>query len=125
MERHKPFGLATVLRTKPSSAEDQNHRIQPLQLGELAPLRGMVGKLVIGKGGPWHDISSHLFLFLSSSVRGRNAGTVTMPGRAIAHTSCDMITRVRTPTLDDAAVLHRKCSAFPYARIKNLTKSEV
>jgi hypothetical protein len=30
-----------------------------LQLGELAMLAGVVGKLEVGEDGPWNDVSSH------------------------------------------------------------------
>ncbi len=72
MELHKAFRLPAVLRAEPSAAaEDEDHRMLSLQFGELPALRGMVGKLIVGKDGPWNDVSSHSN---SSSVSMRVAG---------------------------------------------------
>jgi hypothetical protein len=43
MERQKPFCLPSVLRTEASAADDQNHWILPLELGEPAAFRGVIG----------------------------------------------------------------------------------
>jgi hypothetical protein len=59
MEFDKPFGLAAILGAESSAAEDENHGMWSLQLGELAAFRGVVGKLVVGEDGAWNDVSSH------------------------------------------------------------------
>ncbi len=60
MEFNKPFRLPTVLGAVTSAAEDQNHGMLSLQLGELPAFRGVVGKLVIGECTPWNNVRSHL-----------------------------------------------------------------
>ena len=60
MEFHQPFRLPAILRTKPSTAEDQNHGMLRLQFGELTAFRGVVGKFIIGEDGPWNDVRSHM-----------------------------------------------------------------
>src|SRR5262249_54097521 len=59
MELEKPFGLAAVLRAETSAAEDENHRMLALQLGELPSIPRVVGELVVGKDGPRNDVSAH------------------------------------------------------------------
>src|SRR5271156_5788662 len=60
MELNKPLSLPAVLGTETSAAEYENHRILSLQLGELAALRGVVGKLVVREDSPWNHVGSHL-----------------------------------------------------------------
>ena len=60
MEFDKPFGLPAVLRAETSAAEDENHGIWSLQLGELPTFRGVVGKLIVGEDGPWNHVGSHV-----------------------------------------------------------------
>jgi len=56
----QPFGLPAVLGAVTSAAEDENHWMLTLQFGELPALRGVVGKLIVGKDSPWNDVRSHI-----------------------------------------------------------------
>jgi len=55
MELNQAFVLSTVLGTIATSAEHENHRMLPLQIGELPALTGMVGQFIVGKDGSWND----------------------------------------------------------------------
>ncbi len=59
MELKQPFHLAAVLRAEGSAAENEDHWIRALQLGKLAPLRGVVSELVVGEGRAGNDVGSH------------------------------------------------------------------
>src|SRR5262249_37071871 len=59
MEFHEQFRLAAVLGAEASAAEDENHGMRSLQLGELAAPRGVIGKLVVGKNGAGNNVRSH------------------------------------------------------------------
>src|SRR5262249_54454619 len=59
MELNKPFRLPAVFGAETSAAEDENHRVLSLQFGELPPLSGVVGKLIIGEDSPWNNVRSH------------------------------------------------------------------
>jgi hypothetical protein len=59
MELNEPFGLPAVLGAETSAAEDENHRMLSLQLGELPAFRGVVGELVVWEDGPWNNVRSH------------------------------------------------------------------
>src|SRR5262249_2740780 len=60
MELNKSFGLPAVLGAETSTAEDENHRMLSLQLGELPAFRSVVGQLIVGEGRPWNNVSSHM-----------------------------------------------------------------
>ena len=59
MKLNQPFGLAPVLGAIATAAENQDHRMRALQIGELPVFRGVVGKFVVRKNRSWNDISSH------------------------------------------------------------------
>src|SRR4029077_10574394 len=59
MELHKQLSLTAVLGAETTAAEDQNHGVRSLQLGELPMLPSVVGKLVVGEHRPWNNVSSH------------------------------------------------------------------
>src|ERR1700730_266331 len=59
MELNKPFSLPAVFGAETSAAEDKNHRVLSLQFGELPPLSGVVGKLIVGEDSPWNNVRSH------------------------------------------------------------------
>jgi hypothetical protein len=59
MELNKSLRLAPVLGAVTTAAEDENHGMLPLQFGELAVLRGVVGKLIIRKRSSWNNVRSH------------------------------------------------------------------
>jgi hypothetical protein len=59
MELDKPFRLTAVLGAETSAAENQNHGMWPLQFGELATFRGVVGQLIVGEDRPWNNVRSH------------------------------------------------------------------
>ena len=52
MEFHEQFSLAAILRAETTAAEDQNHGMWSLQLGDPAVFAGVVGKFVVGKIAP-------------------------------------------------------------------------
>jgi hypothetical protein len=60
MELNKPFSLPAVLGAETSAAEDENHGMLSLQIGELPALRCVVGKLVVGEDRPWNNVRSHM-----------------------------------------------------------------
>jgi hypothetical protein len=60
MELDKSFSLPAVLGAVPSAAEDENHRMLALQLGELPALRGVVGQFVVGEDSPWNNVRAHM-----------------------------------------------------------------
>jgi len=59
MELNQPFRLPAVLRTKTSAAEDENHGMLCLQLGELPVFCGVVGKLIVGEIRPGNNVRAH------------------------------------------------------------------
>ncbi len=59
MEFHEQFRLAAIFRAESTAAENQNHGMLCLQLGELAMLAGVIGELVVGENGPRNNVSSH------------------------------------------------------------------
>lgn len=59
IELKQPFHLAAVLRAEGSAAQNEDHWVRALQLGKLAPLRGVVGELVVGEGRAGTDVGSH------------------------------------------------------------------
>jgi hypothetical protein len=59
MERNQPFSLPAILGAKPSAAEDQNHWMLSLEVGELPAFRGVIGKLIVGEDGSWNNVRSH------------------------------------------------------------------
>jgi len=60
MELDKPFSLPAVLGAVTSAAENEDHWMLPLQLGELPTFRGVVGKLIVGEDGPWNNVRPHM-----------------------------------------------------------------
>jgi hypothetical protein len=60
MEFDKSLSLPAVLGAKTSAAEDENHGIWSLQLGELSALSGVVRKLIVGEDRPWNNVRSHV-----------------------------------------------------------------
>ena len=72
MQLDKPFVLAAVLGAETSAAQDQNHRLLSLQLREPAVFGGVVGQLIVGEGGAWNHVGSHIKI--SSSIDGGLAG---------------------------------------------------
>jgi hypothetical protein len=58
MELNKPFSLPAILGAETSAAEDENHGMLSLQVGELPVFRGVVGKLIVGEDSPWNNFSS-------------------------------------------------------------------
>jgi hypothetical protein len=59
MELYQPLRLPAVLRSITAAAQDEDHRILALQLGELPAFGGLVGQLVIGEDGSGNDVSAH------------------------------------------------------------------
>jgi hypothetical protein len=59
VELKKPFVLPAILGTIAPAAENENHRVRSLELRELPPLPGVVGKLIVGEAGPWNHVRSH------------------------------------------------------------------
>jgi hypothetical protein len=59
MELHKSFRLPSVFRAIPSTAQDENHGMLPLQFGKLPPFRGMVRKFIVGKDRSRNNVRSH------------------------------------------------------------------
>src|ERR1700733_4458480 len=57
VEFNKPFSLSAVLGAETAAAEDEDHGMLALQLGELPAFRRVVGKFVVGKmaAGPMSD----------------------------------------------------------------------
>src|SRR3981081_2939274 len=53
MKFKKPFSLPAVLGAETAAAEDENHGMLALQLGELSAFRRVVGKFVVGEDGRW------------------------------------------------------------------------
>jgi hypothetical protein len=49
VEFEKPFSLSAVLGAKPAAAEDEDHGILALQLGEFPAFRRVVGQFAVGE----------------------------------------------------------------------------
>jgi hypothetical protein len=60
MKLDQAFRLASIFGAEAAAAEDKNHWIRALQFGELPPLRGVIGELIVGKDCAWNDIRSHV-----------------------------------------------------------------
>src|SRR5271170_3932053 len=69
MELNQSFRLPAIFGAETTAAEDKNHRVWSLQVGELSAFGAMVGKLVVGEDGSRNDVSSHLRI-LTPSMRG-------------------------------------------------------
>jgi hypothetical protein len=59
VEFNKPFSLSAVLGAETAAAEDEDHGMLALQLGELPAFRPVVGKFVVGENGCWNNVRSH------------------------------------------------------------------
>jgi len=59
MELNQPLRLPAVLGSITAAAQDENHRVVALQLGELPAFRRVVGQLVIREDGSGNDVSAH------------------------------------------------------------------
>ena len=59
MELNKPFRLPAVLGAETAAAEDEDHGMLALQLGEFPVFSCVVGKLIVGEDSPWNDVRSH------------------------------------------------------------------
>jgi hypothetical protein len=59
MEFKKPFSLSAVLGAETAAAENEDHRVLALQLGELPVFPGVIRKLVVGEDSPGNDVVSH------------------------------------------------------------------
>jgi hypothetical protein len=70
MELNQPFSLPTIFGAATSAAEDENHRMLSLQLGELPALYGVVGH-VVGEDSPWNNVRAHIKSFLIFHARCR------------------------------------------------------
>src|SRR3984893_7734797 len=68
VELHEPFSLPAVLGAVAPAAEYENHWIVPLQFGQLAVFRGVVGKLVIEEDSPRNNVRSHVHQILCAAV---------------------------------------------------------
>ena len=55
MKLKESFMLPSISWTKPSAAENYNHRIGPLQFRQLPALGGVIGKFVVGENGSWNN----------------------------------------------------------------------
>jgi hypothetical protein len=60
MEFKQHFSLPPVLGAETATAEDEDHGVLALQFGELPAFRRVVGKFVVGEGGPWNNVRSHM-----------------------------------------------------------------
>src|SRR5260370_12940490 len=60
MELNKSFSLPAVFRAETSAAQDENHGVLSLQHGELPPLSGVVGELIVGEDCPGNNVRSHM-----------------------------------------------------------------
>jgi hypothetical protein len=74
MELPESFGMPTVFGAVTATAQNKNHRMLPLQIGELPAFRGVVGELVIGEHSPRNNVGSHKFrlpaIFHEASIDG-------------------------------------------------------
>ena len=59
MELNQPFRLPPVLGAEASAAEDEDHGMRALQLGELAAFRSVIREFVVGKERAGNNIRSH------------------------------------------------------------------
>ena len=77
MELNKPFSLPARRSFQGrnfSAAEDENHRMWSLQLGELPAFRGVIGKLgVVGEDRTWNVIVSCACENLQSWIRAASS----------------------------------------------------
>src|SRR5260370_5343544 len=67
MKLNKSFSLPAVFRAETSGAQDENHGVLSLQLGDLPPLSGVVGELIVG--GEWPRRNSTLPMNISTTPR--------------------------------------------------------
>jgi hypothetical protein len=59
VELDEVFGLAAVLGAEASAAEDEDHGMLALKVGELAAFGGVIGEFVVGEGRAGDDVGSH------------------------------------------------------------------
>jgi hypothetical protein len=64
VELDEELGLAAVFGAEASAAEDEDHGLLRLQLGELAAFRGVIGELVVGKERAGDNVGSHVRMLL-------------------------------------------------------------
>jgi len=60
MQFNEALRLPAILGTIATAAENEDHRILSLQLGELPTRRRVVGKFVVGEKGPRDNVRSHV-----------------------------------------------------------------
>jgi hypothetical protein len=60
VELNQPLRLTAVLGSITAAAQDENHRVVALQLGELPAFCGVVGQLVIWEDGSGNDVCAHV-----------------------------------------------------------------
>jgi hypothetical protein len=60
VEFKKPFSLSAVLRAETAAAEDDDHGMLALQLGELSAFRRVVREFVVGENGAGNNVRSHM-----------------------------------------------------------------
>jgi hypothetical protein len=60
VELNESFRLPAVLGTETSPAEDEDHWMLSLQIGELPMFRSVIGKLVVGERSSWNNVRSHI-----------------------------------------------------------------
>jgi hypothetical protein len=56
MELDEEFGLSAVLGAEAAAAEDENHGMWALEVGELAVFGGVVGEFVVGECGAGDNV---------------------------------------------------------------------
>jgi hypothetical protein len=61
MQLDEALGLTAVFGAEASAAEDEDHRMNRLKLGELAALGGVIGEFVVGEDRAGDDVWSHDF----------------------------------------------------------------
>ena len=89
MEFKKPFSLSAVLGAETAAAEDENHGMLALQVGELPAFRRVIGKFVVGENGAWNDVRSHMqspqFGVAQSSATNQRRSRPEVASSKIAH----------------------------------------
>jgi hypothetical protein len=97
MEFNKPFSLPAVLGAETSAAEDENHWMLSLQLGELPAFRGVVGKLIVGEYSSWNNVRSHMKSYIVAFASPDHASTVSRGVLIVSQPTC----RARNPEREE------------------------
>jgi len=83
--------LLVILGAEAAAGEQQNHRVDTLQLAQPPPGPGVIGQLVVGECPAGHDIGAHGLLLLEGDICHRGLLVPVQPGEPDDHGSLRVV----------------------------------